>query len=908
DLPLHNFAQPGEIKMSLFYDPPKPFILLTLFSRRLLWFFGCCLAMLGGAFFLNPALAADCVPVGNLVWELKTDGGSLRDKDNIYTWYDSTGPANNRGNPGSPGAIGAGCTGGILCNTEAYVAAVNAAKVCGYNDWRLPTWEELKSLVNKSYTPTIDPSLFPETQAGYYWTSATGVGSNEQAWSINFQDGNEAPYSKPWGSTYVRLVRGPKAPDKCVTIGNLTWEVKSGRGALRAFDNYYSWYDSSGVNNNRGNPGTQGGLPGCSVVLNCDTQAYVNAANAAKVCGYNDWRLPTWEELKSLVNKSYTPTIDPSLFPETQAGHYWTSATDVGSNEQAWSINFQDGNEAPYSKPWGSTYVRLVRGPKAPDKCVTIGNLTWEVKSGRGALRAFDNYYFWYDPDPATNGGNPGTQGGLGGCHGILNCDTSEYVNALNDPAVALCGYTDWRIPTRVELKSLVNKAYTPTIDQKLFLPDEDRTQSAPYWTATTYPDYSQYAWYINFVNGEESYTGKSEGHFVRAVRNQSAAAPITLSSSSPADALPIGGEDDLTWQLNTLNNGPNAFSGTWVPVKRHTDLHTGAAFRCGLVSDPLALFYVSSTNPITGADEVTYDNCGSAFYRFTFTLPADFAPMCLAGEANVDDQGVAFLNGYQISGRMYNPGCNPTAGPTDPCYAEQNAGHDQTDDAGVPILTWPTRDAFKTCNTGHFKPGVNELVFAIAGDAAYYEPTGLEFTAQVTGTTVGGSGHPLSVTNNGGGTVTSAPTGINCGGLCGAKFTPGTKVTLTAAPAADYAFMGWTGACTGIALTCNVTMDGPKSVTAAFGLQKKTLTVTKAGTGNGWVTTSPAGIDCGSDCTEDFNQGQTVILNAMADLNSTFAGWSGGCSGTASTCLIAMSVAQNVTATFNLKSTPTPT
>ena len=505
------------------------------FILGLQWFMGCCLAMFGGALLLNPALAADCVTVGNLVWEQKTNDGGLRDKDNYYDWYDSTGPANNRGNPGSQGTVGGGCTGGILCNTEAYVAAVNAANVCGHNDWRLPTWEELNSLVNKSHTPTIDPSLFPETKSGGYWTAATPVNNNGAAWYINFQDGNENASSGKSAGYYVRLVRGPKAPDKCVTIGSLTWEVKTGRGTLRAFDNYYSWYDPSSVSNNRGNPGTQGGLPGCSAVLNCDTQAYVNAVNAANVCGYNDWRLPTWEELNSLVNKNYTPTIDQTVFlpneDRTRAEPYWTAATNVSTNSYAWYIDFQDGSEGSsgYSKSSGR-YVRLVRGPKALDKCVTVGNLTWEVKSGRGTLRAFDNYYTWYDPNPATNGGNAGTQGGLGGCQSILTCDTSTYIKALNDPKVALCGYTDWRMPTREELNSLVNMNYTPTIDQTVFLPNEDRTRADPYWTATPEVDRTWAAWSINFSNGAEEYHGKSGGYYVRAIRY---APPSTTGGAS---------------------------------------------------------------------------------------------------------------------------------------------------------------------------------------------------------------------------------------------------------------------------------------------------------------------------------------------------------------------------------------
>jgi hypothetical protein len=74
-------------------------------------------------------------------------------------------------------------------------------------------------------------------------------------------------------------------------------------------------------------------------------------------------------------------------------------------------------------------------------------------------------------------------------------------------------------------------------------------------------------------------------------------------------------------------------------------------------------------------------------------------------------------------------------------------------------------------------------------------------------------------------------------------------------------------------------------------------LTVTKAGTGSGTVTSSPAGISCGSTCSASFSQGTSVALSATAASGSTFAGWSGeGCSGT---CTVSMTQARSVTATF---------
>jgi len=76
-----------------------------------------------------------------------------------------------------------------------------------------------------------------------------------------------------------------------------------------------------------------------------------------------------------------------------------------------------------------------------------------------------------------------------------------------------------------------------------------------------------------------------------------------------------------------------------------------------------------------------------------------------------------------------------------------------------------------------------------------------------------------------------------------------------------------------------------------------QTLVVTKAGTGSGTVTSSPAGIACCATCSASFASG-TVTLTASAASGSTFAGWTGDCTGTG-TCSVTMSVSHDVTATF---------
>lgn len=79
----------------------------------------------------------------------------------------------------------------------------------------------------------------------------------------------------------------------------------------------------------------------------------------------------------------------------------------------------------------------------------------------------------------------------------------------------------------------------------------------------------------------------------------------------------------------------------------------------------------------------------------------------------------------------------------------------------------------------------------------------------------------------------------------------------------------------------------------------RKVLTVSRTGSGSGAVTSAPAGIDCGADCSHAFESGSVVDLSAAAAAGSTFAGWSGGgCSGTG-VCTVTMDAATSVEATF---------
>jgi len=193
------------------------------------------------------------------------------------------------------------------------------------------------------------------------------------------------------------------------------------------------------------------------------------------------------------------------------------------------------------------------------------------------------------------------------------------------------------------------------------------------------------------------------------------------------------------------------------------------------------------------------------------------------------------------------------------------------------------------------------------------YLPGDYTFTGTITDTTESTSQLPVNITfeliqyqlsvnktGNGSGTVTSNPAGIDCGVTCTQDFDHGTVVTLTATAATGSTFNGWSGeGCTGTG-TCIVTISAARSVTPTFTLDQYTLSVNKTGTGSGTVSSIPAGIDCGGDCTNVYDYGTVITLTAAADTGSAFKGWSGAtCSGTGD-CIVTISAAETVTATFN--------
>ncbi len=139
--------------------------------------------------------------------------------------------------------------------------------------------------------------------------------------------------------------------------------------------------------------------------------------------------------------------------------------------------------------------------------------LIWEVKKTEPGLQNMNNTYTWYDPNQDTNGGFAGKANG-GVCTGS-ECDTTSYVKAVN--AIKLCGLTDWHLPSRFEMGTIVDESvfFPGPTSPKDFFPEPLAGQ---FWTDSTFKTRRASAWAWRFDYGSEYITEKSDPLNVRLI------------------------------------------------------------------------------------------------------------------------------------------------------------------------------------------------------------------------------------------------------------------------------------------------------------------------------------------------------------------------------------------------------
>lgn len=181
----------------------------------------------------------------------------------------------------------------------------------------------------------------------------------------------------------------------------------------------------------------------------------------------------------------------------------------------------------------------------------------------------------------------------------------------------------------------------------------------------------------------------------------------------------------------------------------------------------------------------------------------------------------------------------------------------------------------------------------------------------------------PVTVSASGPGRVTG-PNGLACGAgssNCTVRYAAGLPITLTATPTTPAEFGGWSGGCTGTAPTCELVVDGPKSINSMFTPRYSLnvrlvadITCSPAPDGTidsdfgGLCGATPCTLACvmrsgttdpNSTCSVSFTAGRSVTLTAYPGTQSLFGGWADDCTGSNTSCTLVLDRDRTVTATF---------
>ena len=272
--------------------------------------------------------SADCMRdnVTGLVWEVKAAAG-VRASSHTYR--------RTLGFVGDP------------TTTGAYVSTVNSMNLCGFNDWRLPTMEELHGLLHFGNTsgPRITTSAFPNTQEANYWT-LTDSSSSDIAWYVNF-DGGPSSTSLKSALRPVRLVRGPAWTGPRYLVTNRAYPGDAPNNAVIDRRTGLTW--------RRCLEGQVWGGASCSGMLS----RFVH--EQALSYSRSGWRLPNVKELASLASRSdYAPSLDATAFPGASDLYTWSTTPYVSSSQNAWRVNFYAGLVEQPSRDANDVGLRLV--------------------------------------------------------------------------------------------------------------------------------------------------------------------------------------------------------------------------------------------------------------------------------------------------------------------------------------------------------------------------------------------------------------------------------------------------------------------------------------------------------------------------------------------------------------------
>ena len=248
---------------------------------------------------------------------------------------------------------GSSCSGtSSVMNWDSAMASYGNKTDC--NQWRLPRIDELISIVEYGiHKPAINSTIFPNTPNDFLFRSTSVYPSLDDTWIVNFSYG-QAGHDAKGNNGVIRLVRGGQSCsfDTFTPSNDFT---DNGNGTVTHKKTGLMWQRCA-----VGQTWINSICSGSAL-----TMPYNSAiTQASTLAGYGDWRVPTLNELITILEyKNHSPTINNSLFPNTDFGFWYWSTTNSSfyrNFDYVWVLSFNDGGYTVDSKI-SSNAVRLVR-------------------------------------------------------------------------------------------------------------------------------------------------------------------------------------------------------------------------------------------------------------------------------------------------------------------------------------------------------------------------------------------------------------------------------------------------------------------------------------------------------------------------------------------------------------------
>lgn len=217
-------------------------------------------------------------------------------------------------------------------------AKANADSLCGYTNWRVPTANELLGLTSPAGASAPATGTDPLPLAGRYWSGETVVGATDNAWVVDATAGGVTAFAAKTLPHKVKLVRSAVLPPAC---GDSSRYQTKGDGMVTDTQTDLVWKQcSEGLS---GSACDQGSLQAFTSLQSLTGR--LADANGAKELGHSDWRLPSRNELATLLNRTCTaPALETGVFPATARASYASNTPDANATDRYWYVDFFQGD------------------------------------------------------------------------------------------------------------------------------------------------------------------------------------------------------------------------------------------------------------------------------------------------------------------------------------------------------------------------------------------------------------------------------------------------------------------------------------------------------------------------------------------------------------------------------------